>query len=178
MKHRLPVSSWMLALLVITALSALWSNSYSSAVENEKSDFRGWVDFGFGGSDVGISLGMGLAFQYGHGLLKFRYTDNFLPFVTERTSDTGVLIGVSTLSRYAKASFSMGMAITRVDSSEHLFPDFKREKKSTTIGVPVELSLSLAPLPVIGFGLTVFANYNSRRSFGGLLVNVMLGKLW
>lgn len=167
----------LVGLLVCITLLMDSTGSYASEVEPDSPDLNGWLSLGLGAGDVGLSLGFRFSLQYGHGLLTLRYTDNFLPFFDERICDTGMLIGVSTLSKYSKVSLSVGLAVARIDSMKHAFWFISDEKRSTTVGVPVEVQLSITPIPILGLGLTVFANYNNKRSFGGVHAHFLIGKM-
>lgn len=52
------------------------------------------------------------------------------------------------------------------------------DKESTIPGIPLEGELLLTPLPIVGIGITVFGNLNSKASYWGVLSSINLGKLW
>jgi hypothetical protein len=45
------------------------------------------------------------------------------------------------------------------------------------LGIPVELGLDLAPLKYLGCGICVYADFNSRFTFYGIGIHLVLGKI-
>jgi hypothetical protein len=55
--------------------------------------------------------------------------------------------------------------------------DDGRPEDVSTVGVPVELQLSLRLLPFLGVGLAGVANWNPEESFAGAVLSVQVGRL-
>ena len=49
------------------------------------------------------------------------------------------------------------------------------EKISSGVGLPIQIQVMVTPLPVLGFGLVVFANVNSTFSYWGVLACLQVG---
>ncbi len=51
------------------------------------------------------------------------------------------------------------------------------EKRSTTIGVPLELQAFMTPLRVLGLGVTISANINAKQSYASAMICMQFGKV-
>ncbi|MDI6767679.1 MAG: hypothetical protein QME52_12730 [Bacteroidota bacterium] len=78
-----------------------------------------------------------------------------------------MLYGRAAKATYGAASVSGGISIM----SESPNTSF------TTVGIPLEAQLIWTPISVFGIGFKGFANVNSKKSFGGGLLCLQIGKL-
>ena len=51
------------------------------------------------------------------------------------------------------------------------------EVTSTTLGLPIDAEIFISPLPMLGIGLKLIGNLNSKSSYRGILICIQLGKL-
>lgn len=84
--------------------------------------------------------------------------------------EVGVMYGWASSPGRIHYSVSAGISAIRVAGSEQNEPEF-------TTGFPVDLALSYRPLPLIGFGVSAFANFNEVHNVGGLALRLDVGLL-
>jgi hypothetical protein len=51
------------------------------------------------------------------------------------------------------------------------------EVTTSTLGLPLDAEIFISPLPVLGIGLKLLGNINSKSSYSGFLICLQLGKL-
>jgi hypothetical protein len=87
--------------------------------------------------------------------------------------DAGLLYGFHPLASYRTLALRTG--VTGIwYAVDPVGPDPKRASEAV-LGLPVELALSVPVGPKFGLGLTGFANFNSQRTYGGLLLTLGFG---
>lgn len=143
---------------------------------------RIWVSggLGFGVSrknEVGnLQLAAGLSANYQPSVLLFtlRSAGVWGVFEGEILGDVGLLVGVGTRARGSHASLALGPAIA--GGGVGLF-------RSRPTSVPAKLGLGAQlqgfgiAFGALGLGISGFANFNSRQSFGGVTFNFIIGQL-
>ena len=147
---------------------------------------QGWLNLGFcfaGSSNFfGGGAGANLSYLSNAGLFSIRFIyleqahtmepASLNNFQIKQISELSGLYGLSTKSKWFLASLSSGFGIIigkqKTNNEEHSF---------STVGLPLESQLFIRPLPAIGFGITIFANVNSKKSYTGILFCLQLGKL-
>jgi hypothetical protein len=160
---------------------------------------RFWFGFGvgaFGGEKAfGLSL-MGMDFGYAvkNNLfsLKIDYNydisnTNFYgdDFNNEQFGDIGILYGLVLTNHKAQCSVSAGIGIMggvmngkySKDSNWVFAYDGYRTRNFTTINIPVETQFNILATSHFGLGCTIFANLNTKRILGGVLMKFRWGKL-
>jgi len=94
--------------------------------------------------------------------------------------DVGLLVGLAGQSRKGHASIAIGLARVTGSRSEGLDlfgTGTGREDIVPTLGLPIELQLFGNIVRNLGLGLYAYANLNAEQVFGGITVNLRLGKL-
>jgi hypothetical protein len=159
-----------------------------------------WVCFSAGAGTVGSSgssdgwIGSRVAVQWSNGsnlwTLATSGCNEFDIFGSrepaEYVRDYGVLFGkrysgpVGFLSASAGLALVSGMRRGEYEGSDGgwLFgTSYYEEKPFVTIGVPVDVQLTLAPFKVVGLALDFFGNLNPKRSFAGATLSLLIGQL-
>jgi hypothetical protein len=136
----------------------------------------GWVtrESLSGASPAGI---VGASWQPGASIYSVRWamTEELAFFGGEAyaLNEFAVLYGRGTRPGFLHASASAGIAWVTGERQA----DGGRPEDVSTVGLPVELQLSLRLLPFLGVGLSGVANWNPEESFGGAVVSVQVGRL-
>ena len=93
--------------------------------------------------------------------------------------DIGLLVGVATQNRKSHTSFSIGLArVTGIRVTENVQLYFnERVDIDPTIGIPIEFQRFVKVSGGFGIGFNIYWNINNVKSFGGITLNLMLGKL-
>ncbi len=149
-----------------------------------------WVHAGLGVNSLGPFPGSpggsaGLSIQPKKLIFSFRMTANLEDIVFSTGSefyDIGLLVGVATQNRKSHTSFSIGLArVTGIRVTENVQCVFfcfnERVDIDPTIGVPIVFQYFMKVSGVIGYGFNIYWNINNVKSFGGITLNLMLGKL-
>jgi hypothetical protein len=148
-----------------------------------------------------FSLGIGVGTMDIGGVASFTYdftgqflsihtvaTDEFKLFgdnPVERIGDIGILYGVST--QWSKWYASAGTGVSYVHSvnrgklirrSNEMFgADDYEEISRSTVGLPIQVEISVAPFPFLGVAIIGFANINNIKAYGGITFCIQIGKL-
>ncbi|MCH8126734.1 hypothetical protein IIC38_12325 [candidate division KSB1 bacterium] len=173
------------SLLVCIIIVFLSSESTYVYAQNEV-----WIHAGLGISSLGPFGGSpggsaGLSIQSKKLIFSFRMTANLEDIVFSTGSefyDIGLLVGVATQNRKSHTSFSIGLArVTGIRVTENVQCVFfcfnERVDIDPTIGVPIVFQYFMKVSGVIGYGFNIYWNINNVKSFGGITLNLMLGKL-
>jgi hypothetical protein len=182
------VQRYSLTLICLAALTLLLSNACLGARGSsyDPKEPHRWANIGTGGgtvrgglgdSDGGISPGLTYSYQDGGNLYSLRFVGCFefkldlfgYTGPAESVWDLRGLYGRVVKGRYGLASISGGVAI--VGFSDHLGVTSYRP------GIPVEAQLFWTPFSLVGFGVSGFADWNSDKSFWGILFCLQIGKL-
>ena len=90
----------------------------------------------------------------------------------------GVLVGLAKSDKNYLTSFSAGVSRLEMDRAERIFfipvSDRRQEK---IVGFPMELQAVWKATDFLGLGVSAFANLNSEKSYGGVAVKLVIGKL-
>jgi hypothetical protein len=77
---------------------------------------------------------------------------------------------------YFSAFASAGLGMVKFKSSYYNITI--HHKTETVPSIPIELQAFVTPLPVLGFGITLFGNINGKSPYIGGLLCIRIGKLW
>ncbi len=147
---------------------------------------QGWLNirFSFAGSTgfFGGGAGANLSYLSNAGLFSIRFiyieqAHTMEPvslnnFQIKQIAELSGLYGLSTKTKWFLASLSSGIGIVVGKQKSN-----NEENSFSTIGLPLESQLFLRPLPAVGFGITIFVNVNSKKSYTGILFCLQIGKL-
>jgi hypothetical protein len=162
------------------------SPSYAQDTSGNTKDQHYWVNIGggfagvhggLGEDDGGVSGGMGFSYQNGSSLFSIRGVENEefkldlwgYSGPPEKVWDIGALYGRVAKASYGLASISAGVGIVGASNGEG--------NSSYRPGIPVEGQLFWTPSSVLGFGICGFADFNSKKSFAGVLFCLQIGLL-
>jgi hypothetical protein len=143
-----------------------------------------WGSYGIGMGNV-LAGSLDLNFQKGNLLFSVRRAGQVaLESVLLGTGDTmeseefGFLVGIADGSKHHLFTIATGIArVKMVQRESILFVPVIDTQKSTIIGVPFEIQAVWKATGSLGLGLNGFANFNSQRTYGGIGVKVVIGKL-
>ena len=180
--------STLFIVFILIISQSLGFSSVFAQIETKPNDNLYWINGGLGRSSLG-SLGgsAGISIQLKKMMFSLRATGNSEKGGWfeggDEFSDVGLLIGIATQRPKNHASFSVGLA--RVTGSRYIETETKgfslfsgkRVDISPTIGFPIESQLFLKLSSWFGMGLNIYFNINEKRTFGGITLNLMLGKL-
>ena len=156
-----------------------------------------WIHAGLGISSLGPFGGSpggsaGLSIQSKKLIFSLRATANKEDAVEiftagEEFYDVGLLVGIATQNLKTHTSFSVGLArvtgfriMETTVEYEDCFLCFYSEKRvdiDPTIGIPIEFQRFVKVSGGFGIGFNIYWNINNVKSFGGITLNLMLGKL-
>jgi len=165
--------------------------AYNSKKFIYNKDLFAYSEFRYGYSMIGQHFHVGGNFKYRFNNFKigFTHSDNFASVDTlrNRMSELGVLYGWSFRKNNFLCNVSFGLSgnwgsvttnKTRADSLEIFFTPLEDAKG---VGFPIELTFALTPPPKLkvfsSIGVSFFGNFNSRKSYFGAGLNLMLGKV-
>ena len=137
-----------------------------------------WENVGFGPGSVGVAGNWSFTYQRGPYLAIARTGSTYLSnttwweslegFRSPGAADFGLLGGIGTTGRVIHAYAALGFSW--VDG-------YMNDRQFNVVGIPVEAGFAWTPLSWLGIGPTLFGNLNTRHSFGGVVLNVRLGKV-
>ena len=132
-----------------------------------------YAGLGLGSNDVGGNASLNYKYlRYSAALFK-TFDSKASWGGGENAGDWGVLVGWSPV---AFCSLSAGVAwVDGSRTSGDLF--YGTSEKYETLGVPVEVQLSLRICRIFGFGAVGHFNFNREDTFGSLTLGIQLGKL-
>ena len=155
-----------------------------------------WINGGIGTNNIDFGFGGNVNYMIGSTIISARYfqsNDLGIEFGMGRSQvdysgfwDIGILVGLITKSESAMASIAVGICNVEGDRYVEVarFPEGaphpyigEEARHFQTTGFPIETQLFLTPLPVMGFGLYSFVNFNQVKSYYGFLICLQLGKL-
>lgn len=87
-------------------------------------------------------------------------------------SDLSALFGLAHKGSLLFLSASTGLGIVWITEKGPF-----GQRRTTTIGVPLEVQVYFTPLRVLGIGVSFSGNINGRRSYGGVFAGLQIGKL-
>lgn len=122
----------------------------------------------------GLSGGLWLTYQGGPVLFTGRVTSVWDPFEADLVGDAALLVGIGTRSHGGHVSISAGPAMT--GGNLNAFDDTPTEFTSR-LGAAVQVQALALPIAGLGLGITGFANFNARQSFGGVMLTLAFGQL-
>jgi hypothetical protein len=137
---------------------------------------RTWLGLGFGagGRDDGEGLVLtgALVRQQREHYFAIRALALADPFgaLSESSSEIALLYGRAVTRRYGHAALATGLAATFRDPC-----GAARERHCATIGIPVVAEAAVQPLPILGLGVQVFANFNRNGSYAGATAFLQVG---
>jgi hypothetical protein len=136
---------------------------------------RAWVSGGLGWASRGPAGHLAVSYQSGGNLLSARGSGTIAVF-GDPLWDLGLVYGRRLVSGGVHASIGAGVGAVGGETRESIHGD--PEPLATTLGVPIEVQLSLRPVPILGIGLYGFGNVNREESFAGVTVAIQIGRLW
>jgi len=144
-----------------------------------------WLSGGLGHSSLGSLAGNASGnIQYGSGLISLHASAHAETVEIfgggDELYDLGLLVGIASRGTRELASFAVGIA--RVTGSRYigrpgLFSSGRRVGTQPTIGLPIEAQLFHKLGRIAGLGACMYADINSEQTFGGITLNIQLGKL-
>ena len=143
-----------------------------------------WVSAGVGLGNIGPSLGLSLNHLRNDRLYKVRFIrmEEFVlnlfgsSLPPESAWDIGFLYGIGSTKGKSSITISSGVSFVggmRLGDDESNY----KEISISTIGLPVEAQVAWSFLQGFGLSVTLFGNINSEKSFGGVTLNLIFGKL-
>ncbi len=171
-------------LILITSLSLEFTSVFART-ETKSNENLYWFNGGLGRSSLGsVGGSTGMSIQLKKMMFSMRATANSegggILDGGDEFFDVGLLIGIATQRLKNNASFLVGIA--RVAGSRYIetsdsFFGGKRVDIVPTIGFPIESQLFFKLSGWFGMGLNIYLNLNREETFGGITLNLMLGKL-
>ena len=74
-------------------------------------------------------------------------------------------------------SISGGLGyITGMDREEELVGQIYPSKELSTFGLSLEGKFLFTPSNVFGIGISAFGNINNQKSYGGVMIEIILGR--
>ncbi|MCX6120747.1 MAG: hypothetical protein NTX44_03925 [Ignavibacteriales bacterium] len=189
------VSGWFAKayLINIFVISASFSqiNSASNATDLQNAPCSLYkLSLGIGVGTMDVSGTASFAYDFSGQFLSIHAvaTDEFKLFgdnPVERIGDIGILYGVS--ARWGKWYASTGAGISYVHSinrgklirraNEMFGADDYEEISRSSVGLPIQVEISVAPFSYLGVAIIGFANINSIKAYGGITFCIQIGKL-
>jgi hypothetical protein len=154
-------------------------------------DLFAFSDLRYGYSMIGQHFHLGGNFKYRFNLFKigFTHSDNFeaVDTLRNRMNELAVMYGWSFRKNNFLCNIAFGISgnwgtvttnKTRPDSLAIVFSPLEDAR---TVGFPIELTFAFTPPPKLkvfsSIGVSFFGNFNSRKSYFGGGLNLMLGKV-
>jgi hypothetical protein len=178
-------------LLCLISLLLLPGNIYPQKILREFSEQSLWLNLGVGTISSMTSGGISASIRTGSNLFTLRYVGGSQrsthPFMggtitPESISDLGLLYGLIKKGRFGYASISGGISrASGVQREKYLGSTSGvanyEEVSFSNAGFPIEGQLFFTPFSFLGIGLTGLADFNTQRSFGGVLFCLQFGAL-
>jgi hypothetical protein len=173
-----------------TNLLTAEKGSYTETQSKENRDYF-WFTLGLGAGNRGIAMGAAGSYFYQKMIFSARILGNQeINFNTEpviSVSDVALLAGYMSKLGVGYSSVAAGISLVEIiDKGDPIrgsgsggffsLPDYY-EDYSRTFGVPIEIQVFAAPLSFMGFGIYIFGNINSKKSFAGALFSLQFGRL-
>jgi len=171
----------LIAYTIIFFLSSESTSVYGQYEVKPKTNNLYWIHAGLGRSSLGsLGASAGLGIQLNNLILSLRGTanaENYLEIFSggDEFFDVGLLVGIGARKQKVHASFSVGIA--RVTGSRYISGERVDIDIDPTIGFPIEVQLFHKAFRSSAIGLNFYWNINREKSFGGLTVGFMFGKL-
>ena len=132
------------------------------------------------------TLNASVNFSMAHHIIKLRaigsITDSSTPY-GESAGDIGLLYGYRQSFGNINISYLAGAGITKGTYQgariiDNTLPYEKYEMKDyNTLCIPIEVQIDLNALRPLGLNMSLFGDLNSEKSFVGLSLNLLLGRL-
>ena len=137
-----------------------------------------WLGVGLGAGSEDLAAHVNGSYRFGANLISLRIASTAGLFDTELT-DYAVLYGRATRGARDRHLLAAGVGVALVDGCGMEGGGFLGgcQDHSSIIGLPLEAQASYRPGKLLGIGLYGFANFNRRRSFGGVTLGVQIGRL-
>jgi hypothetical protein len=176
---------WLVAGLMIVGTASSWALNAPSITHATD-----WVNLGMGVSSLGGALGGSFSHQFGHHIISLRgiYTEEVTLFGTSPPHsvwDGGILYGRSHKTPHWLASISAGLGVAGVmERGRFLYHeggwfghDVYEKKHYLEMAIPIEGQLFWTFSSFLGIGIDGFADLNLKKSVGGGLFCIQVGKL-
>lgn len=174
-----------------TRIQNLIDETTQRAAENKISfgEQTYWIDLGIGAGRPGFATGVGFTYSVENHIFTLRYTDIILSLSlfaepNESISDIGILYGRRFKTNFGWISIAGGIAqVQSVRRGEFLYStgwfgiSYYKEIHSHLSGFPFQIEAYAKLSSVCSIGLKGFINWNSERSFMGILLGISLGGL-
>jgi hypothetical protein len=171
-------------------ISLFQENLYSQETTYKTADSNYWVDLEIGSSSAGFAEGLGISYQTNNRLISVRVISNSKygesigggNTTPESILDVGALYGLISKRPFGYVSISAGLGLVSGKiHGEYLgninWINTYEEKKVLTFGIPLEAQFFLTPFRRVGVGVSAFADLNPKRTFGGMMLCLQIGKL-
>jgi hypothetical protein len=172
----MPQRAGRLVLAFLILLPNLARSAQDSAPVTRRDTY--WLGVGLGAGSEDLAAQVNGSYQFGANLISLRVASTAGLFDTELT-DYGVLYGRATRGARDRHLLAAAVGIALVDGCGSDDGGFLGgcDDHSTIVGFPLEVQASYRPGKMLGIGLYGFANFNDRRSFGGVTLGVQIGRL-
>ena len=134
-----------------------------------------WLGVGLGAGSEDFAAHVNGSYRFGANLVSLRIASTAGIFDEELT-DYGLLYGRATRGARDRHLLSFAAGVSVVDGCSGGGLGGCNDV-SSVIGLPLEAQASYRPGKLLGIGLYGFANFNRRRSFGGVTLGVQIGRL-
>ena len=174
-------------ILLTMAILPWLSLSTASAQDSSRGGYR--VHGGIGYSTFGWALGVGGSYEIDDNLFSARYLyteefELFTPIPRQSIWEVGVLYGPTMRSRTSFLSIAGGVSLVSSttrgkylrNTNEFFLRRIHESVSRSTIGLPIEVQAFWTPSSFVAFGIYVFGNMNTQRSFGGALFCFQMGR--
>ncbi|MEZ5360086.1 MAG: hypothetical protein R3F48_14815 [Candidatus Zixiibacteriota bacterium] len=179
---RFRVINIILIALVLCAVSAQCAETFDATKVNPPRDlFYGTI--GFGGAEK-LSMGLGLVYIHGKHMYTFGYTanDDIHLFSSNYEEEECVhfMYGRCYRMKYGLFSLSAGLGLVTGTVRQENATSYidKYTDFGPNLGLPIQAQAIWRPTPVIGLGAKLFGNINSKNSYGGMHICLIIGKIW
>lgn len=143
---------------------------------NDSTGLQYWVFGGPAITTLGPGTHAGLSFEYNKHVFSARTISTDLAYGSE-TWEVALLYGRSTNYRNFYLSGSVGASVIGGIGYTDLFGRGTESDLESSMGFPVEGRFSWQPIRFLSIGIYSFLNVNTEQPFGGMGVNLQVGKL-
>lgn len=176
--------------IFLILISLFQENLYSQESPYKTTDSNYWIELGVGGSSSGFAEGLGISYQTNNNLISVRLISNSKygesvgggNTTPESILEIGALYGLISKRPFGYVSLSGGLGLVSGKiHGEYLgninWINTYEQRKVLTFGIPLEAQFFLTPFRKVGVGVSTFADINPKRTFGGIMLCLQIGKL-
>lgn len=179
----LKIGICLIAIILLLAVQIQAAEKYERQIPESTGDLY-FGSFGLGGGTFDeISLGLTVSYIHKSNIftLGFIGYDEFHTMLDDHENGSCVQFTYGKVHRTRLALFSLsaGMGLVRGTTKEKLsITRYKYTDFGVTPGLILEGQTILRPTPVVGLGLSFFGNLNKDKSYAGVHVSIVIGKLF